>query len=233
MAPNVKVPVSWQKSPPAPLPSTLKDMDSVRLGRVLGRGARGAARTLISAVDAATAPAANPVHHSSPPTSAPQTPRPPAEPTAARTSPDTPRTAPTVIPPARAAVSPAAARSGSTPGQPQPASSSRPSTQTRPAQHPRPSPAAIAAGTRRFGQATWSPIARLSGVLWLEFTGVFFGIFALSAATGAWRLRTAFERTPPGDPARAHLVLLLAVALLFTWFCASSFVRARRRGRRA
>src|ERR1700709_1696071 len=36
--------------------ATLWDMDSVRFGRVLGIGARLAAKTMVSAVDAATAP---------------------------------------------------------------------------------------------------------------------------------------------------------------------------------
>ena len=39
-------------------------------------------------------------------------------------------------------------------------------------------------GGKRFGEAVWGPFAKLSGVLWLELTGVFFGIFALFAGRG-------------------------------------------------
>ena len=35
----------------------------------------------------------------------------------------------------------------------------------------------LAQGGRRFGESFWALVKRLSGVLWLEFTGVFFGIF--------------------------------------------------------
>ena len=34
-------------------------------------------------------------------------------------------------------------------------------------------------GTKQLGESVWRPFVRLSGVLWLEFTGVFFGIFAV------------------------------------------------------
>ena len=93
-------------------------------------------------------------------------------------------------------------------------------------------PGNLAEGSRRFGQAVWSPVTRLSGVLWLEFTGVFFGLFALSAGIGAWKLRSALHASP-ADPARTHFLLALAVALIFSYFCISSFIRASRRGRRA
>ena len=39
-------------------------------------------------------------------------------------------------------------------------------------------------GSKRFGEAVWGPLVRLSGVLWLEFTGVFFGIFAVRCQRG-------------------------------------------------
>jgi len=48
---------------------------------------------------------------------------------------------------------------------------------------------ALKRGKKRFGEAAWEPFARLSGVLWLEFAGVFFGIFALFAAGAVWKLR--------------------------------------------
>ena len=97
---------------------------------------------------------------------------------------------------------------------------------------PRPSPARLAEGGRRFGHAIWSPVTRLSSVLWLEFTGVFFGLFALSAGIGAWKLRSALH-LPASDPAHTHFLLALGISLVFAYFCVSSFLRASRRGRRA
>ncbi len=97
---------------------------------------------------------------------------------------------------------------------------------------PRSTPANVREGSRRFGHAVWSPITRLSSVLWLEFTGVFFGLFALSAGIGAWRLRSAFH-LPTSDPAHTHFLLALGIAVVFAYFCISSFLRASRRGRRA
>lgn len=174
-------------------------MDSERLGWVLGAGARGAARTLLSAADAASA--VNP-----------RAPRSPAG------SP-----APSATVPSRSAAS----SGGGAPVPPTAASAGKPS---RPSVSPA-SGRALAEGSRRFGVAVASPVRRLSKVLWLEFTGVFFGLFALSAAVGAWRLRNSFRHPAAGDPARAHLLLALGIAIVFTYFCVSSFVRAARRGR--
>ena len=84
-------------------------------------------------------------------------------------------------------------------------------------------------GSRRFGEALWTPFARLSGVLWLEITGVFFGLFALSAGVGAWRLRNQWHRDAVNPDGHTHLLLTIAVALLFGYFCITSFVRARAR----
>ena len=39
-------------------------------------------------------------------------------------------------------------------------------------------------GSKRFSEAVGKPFVKLSGVLWLEFTGVFFGIFALWPRVG-------------------------------------------------
>ncbi len=90
----------------------------------------------------------------------------------------------------------------------------------------------IARGSRRFGQAVWAPVVRLSGVLWLELTGVFFGLFALFAAIAAWKLRGNFAWTPTNADAHTHFELALGMALLFSYFAITSFVRANRRGRR-
>jgi hypothetical protein len=86
-------------------------------------------------------------------------------------------------------------------------------------------------GSKRFGEAVWRPFIRLSGVLWLEFTGVFFGIFAVYAASGAWKLRGDLRETAANHDAHMHLLMAAGMALVFGYFCVSSFVRAARRGR--
>ena len=89
----------------------------------------------------------------------------------------------------------------------------------------------IARGGKRFGEAVWGPFAKLSGILWLEITGFFFGIFALFAGSAVWAHRSAFR---PGfaaanHDARGHLLVFLGMTLVFGYFCISSFVRAYRR----
>lgn len=173
-------------------------MDSVRFGRALGIGARlaakTAARTLVTAADAAAAPNPSiPTRTSASPSTPPSTPRPG---------------------PASGASKSAAARAART------------------ATEVRSTTAGIARGSRRFGQAVWGPVAKLSGVLWLELTGVFFGLFALSAGVAAWKLRSAIHPTPANPEAHSHLLLALAVTALFSYFCFTSFLRAHRRGRR-
>ncbi len=89
--------------------------------------------------------------------------------------------------------------------------------------------AGVAQGGKKFGEAVWRPFVRLSGVLWLEFTGVFFGIFALYAGTGAWKLRGELHETATNHDAHMHFLMSAVMAVIFTYFCMSSFVRANRR----
>ena len=199
-------------------------MDTVRFGRVLGQGARQAAKTLVSAVDAATAP--NPAPRPSPPSSA--TPPPFARPSAASPAPN-PTTAarpqpapPTILPPA--------------PTHQPASSSSRPPSIKQAA----PTTRGLAEGSRRFGRAIWAPAVRLSGVLWLELTGVFFALFALVAGIAAWRLRSALPPLSPGTAAslapasddRTRLLFAAGMVLVFGYFSFSSFLKANRRSRR-
>jgi hypothetical protein len=121
-------------------------MDRVRFGRALGIGARHAVKTLVTAVDAATAE--NPAARS----------------TAAGT-----KAAPSAASP-QPRVSPPPSR---------PASAVQTAAKT--VAQAREVHKGIRRGGRRFGEAIWSPFVRLSGVLWLEVSGVFFGIFALLA----------------------------------------------------
>lgn len=85
-------------------------------------------------------------------------------------------------------------------------------------------------GGRRFKEAAWRPFVRLSGVLWLELVGVFFGLFAVSAGLGAWRLRSGLHGVT-SDVAHQRFLIALGVAVVFGYFCVSSFVRAGRRER--
>jgi hypothetical protein len=86
-------------------------------------------------------------------------------------------------------------------------------------------------GGKRFGEAVWGPLVKVSGALWLELTGVFFGIFAVFAATGAWKMRAALRETAANHDAHGRLLISVAMAALFGYFCISSFVKANRRGR--
>jgi hypothetical protein len=169
-------------------------MDSVRFGRALGLGARNAVKTMMMAVDAATAE--NPSAKS------------------AGAAPDH--------------GSRKAGESGAT----------RPTTQVaRTVTQKAASTAAqarevkrgVARGGRKFGEAVWGPFARLSGVLWLEVTGVFFGIFALFAMGTVWKLRGAWPSTAADH---GRLLGAAAMAIVFTYFCVSGFVKAHRRERR-
>lgn len=168
-------------------------MDAVRFGRALGLGARQAAKTLTTAVDAATAP----------------NPAPTKRPAAAKAPDGT--SGPAAATPAVKAAAQTAART---------------IVGARSAQQ------GLKRGGKRFGEAVWGPFVRLSGVVWLEVSGVFFGIFALFAAAGVWRLHGAWRATVANTgPHRSFegAVVMLAV---FGYFCASSFLRARRRERR-
>jgi hypothetical protein len=163
-------------------------MDSVRFGRALGVGARAAAKTLVTAVDAATAP--------NPSAGAKTT---PAQTTASTQS--------------------KAESAGVRAGQ----QAVRTTAQVRQTSR------GLKQGTKRFGEAVWGPFVKLSGVLWLEVTGVFFGIFALFAGVGTWKLRGDLRQTAINHEAHVHVLFSLLMAVVFTYFCVSSFVKASRR----
>jgi hypothetical protein len=163
-------------------------MDSVRFGRALGFGARAAAKTLVTAVDAATSP----------------------NPSAGEKASSVP------------VENSAAATSGVRLGE----QAARTTAQVRQTK------AGLTEGGKRFGEAVWKPFVKLSGVLWLEFTGVFFGIFALFAATGAWKLKENWRGVAANHEAHVQFLLTALMALVFGYFFVSSFVKAHRRGRR-
>src|SRR6185312_453459 len=137
-------------------------MDAVRFGRVLGFGARQAAKTVIGAVDAARAEN-------------------PSGPTPASRHASTDVANDARSPAAVIVTSPAA-----TPGPQRRAAdlASHANRTTRSSARTVGGGATAARGMKegftRFRDSTVEPVVRLSGVVWLEVTGVFFGIFALS-----------------------------------------------------
>ncbi len=178
-------------------------MDAVRFGRALGFGARQAAKTVIRAVDAARAENPSPsVQSQSQSASTVTAPRPFAS------------SAPVNRPAAAHASSrePAVASNRTVPV----------ATQAR----------GIQEGISRFKTSAVEPVVRLSGVLWLEVTGVFFALFALAAANGVWRLRADLRPALTHPAAHASILGAVAIFALFAYFSISSFVRAHRRQHR-
>ena len=178
-------------------------MDAVRFGRALGFGARQAAKTLVTAVDAATA-------------------EDPRKPSAPRTS-----SAPVAVvqpEPSERVPHPGA----QTTGQVRPTVIKAARTVAQTVVKGQETKQALQRGRKRFGQAAMEPVVRLSGVLGLEVAGVFFGIFALGGVSAAWRLRANWRVSGPGH---TQLLGALGMILVFGYFCISSFVRARRRER--
>jgi hypothetical protein len=179
--------------------ATLWSMDSVRFGRALGVGARAAAKTLVTAVDAATAP--NP-------------------------SADGGRKRATGVDSgASAAGSSAGTSAGVSSGVRVDEREIRTVAQVQNTSQ------GLKEGSKRFGSAVGKPLVRLSGVLWLELTGVFFGLFAVTAAGAAWRLRDALRETAGNHEEHVRFLVAVAVAVVFGYFCLSSFVKANRRSR--
>jgi hypothetical protein len=84
---------------------------------------------------------------------------------------------------------------------------------------------AVAKGTRKFGEAVWKPFAHASGVLWLEVTGLFFGIFTLFFGTNSYKLRHEWALGPDHQ----RFVVYTVVTLVFGYFTFSSFFRARKK----
>lgn len=84
-------------------------------------------------------------------------------------------------------------------------------------------------GGRKFGEAMWAPLAKAGGVLWLEVTGVLFGLFALGSGTWAWGHRADLAGA---GVARQREWFCVGMFVLFAYFTVSSYVRAAQRGRR-
>lgn len=122
-----------------------------------------------------------------------------------------------------------AADAAATPNPTSPVARATPTpTITPPPRTTPPTTARLRRGSKNFGQAIWSPFVRQSGVLWLEFTGVFFGLFAVTAALATWKHR---HDLLSATPARPQALFALAMLIVFGYFTCSSFLKASRRGR--
>lgn len=92
--------------------------------------------------------------------------------------------------------------------------------------------AGVAEGSRQFGNSFFGRLKKLSGVLWLELTGVFFGLFFVVALSNIWKLHEHLRDTGSNHDQHQHLIWSVAMALVFGYFCISSFIRAHRKEHR-
>ena len=69
------------------------------------------------------------------------------------------------------------------------------------------------------------PFGRVGGILWLELTGFFFGLFAVFFAVSLWRTHIDYAQGPH------HQQFLIAAVLtaVFTYLSISSFLRTRKK----
>jgi hypothetical protein len=83
----------------------------------------------------------------------------------------------------------------------------------------------VARGAKRFGEAVWGPMAHTGGVLWLEITGLFFGLITLFFAQNVYRFRLSWKTGPD----HGMFLLCAAVTALFAAFTVTQFYNARRK----
>jgi hypothetical protein len=183
-------------------------MDRIRLGRALGFGARQAVKTLVTAVDAATAE--NPGGRSTNAGANGGQPTPQRRATDMGPGQTTGQAAPRTVPDAARKAIYSAARTVD---------------QARGVEQD------LRRGSRRFGDAVWGRFKLLSGVLWLEVSGFFFGLFASFALGAVLRLRGDWRLTATNAVGHRNLLVATIMLVLFGYFCVSNFVRARRRER--
>lgn len=119
---------------------------------------------------------------------------------------------------------------GRPPTHPATAQTSRAAQPPKPSAPPRTAnPKQTVAAARQQAKGSFvAPIAKFSGTLWLQVTGCFFALVALTMASAAWRARAAFH-APPSSHAALKLYAYIAVFVVFAYFAISSFVRAERR----
>jgi len=84
---------------------------------------------------------------------------------------------------------------------------------------------AVVKGSRKFGESVWKPFVHAGGVLWLEVTGLFFGIFTLFFGVNTYKLRNQWAIGPDHQ----RFLVYTVVTLAFAYFTFSSFYRARKK----
>jgi hypothetical protein len=78
---------------------------------------------------------------------------------------------------------------------------------------------------KRFGQSIWGPFVHAGSVLWLEVTGLFFGLFCFYFAQNAFKLRHEWQ----AGPAHGKFLVYCVITAVFLYFAVSSFSSARRK----
>ena len=69
------------------------------------------------------------------------------------------------------------------------------------------------------------PFSRVGGILWLEVTGFFFGLFGLYFAIDLWRNRLGYA----SGPQHTRFLIAAGLTVVFGYLSASAFWRAQRR----
>lgn len=69
------------------------------------------------------------------------------------------------------------------------------------------------------------PFRRVGGILWLEVTGFFFGLFAVFFAVTLWRSRADYAQ----GPHHQQFLTAAVLAVVFGYLSISSFLRANRK----
>ena len=69
------------------------------------------------------------------------------------------------------------------------------------------------------------PFGRVGGILWLEVTGFFFGLFGLYFAVDLWRNRLGYA----AGPQHARFLIAAVLTGVFSYLCVSAFWRAGRK----
>lgn len=82
----------------------------------------------------------------------------------------------------------------------------------------------VGRATLAFARSFAGSVTRVLHVLWLQITGCFFLLFALTCGGGAMR---AYRDYAAGKTTIGHPLLIGGVAVLFAYFAISSFARAR------
>jgi hypothetical protein len=86
------------------------------------------------------------------------------------------------------------------------------------------------AGSEQLRRSVMAPVKTFSSVLWLQVTGTFFVLVAMSLGGGLWRLRDAV-RQPMASREAGEFYICAGMFLLFVYFAVSNFARARKRER--